>query len=314
MVSSGREIERVTLLARIGRQRRPAALGYLARSAEPLPESHRGLGISTLGKVIQRGWDWLGIAPAHQDRITGLVEAPALAAALTLNKGDFIRVGKRGALYLAYRKALQEAVADKLAAWGDIPDTRSTERKARVLERDLERVLAQLADEFPLVATLVDWRRGGQRRMALGPGLRGGATIPDVVTDVAAGEPEPVGRVERSEMASPPLAPETPQPGGGAKRPAHSGLSIRFEAGLPDAPLGRLVESTIWVNEGHPAYARAAAIHSEPYHVALTVGLTLAPLASEGATMQDFLTAFLARWGETNGKNGHKRRLRRSGE
>lgn len=293
--------ERVTLAARIGRQRLAAAFGYLTRSTDPLPEARRGLAISTLGKVILRGWDWLGIAPTHADRVTGLVEAPGLAAVLTLNKGDFIRVGKRGALYLAYRKALQEAVGTQLAAWGDAPDTRSVERKSRILERDLERVLAELADEFPLVATLVDWRRGGQRRMALGAGaaetrfavLAERVKIVDAsLTDQTTSPPEP-----------PRPPPEISQPGGRQKQPAHSGLSIRLETGRGDGPLGRLAESTVWVNDAHPAYHRAVVTHAESYHIALTVGMTLAPLAAESAGIQDFVTTFLARWGETNGKS-----------
>lgn len=306
---------RATLAARLGRQRRPAAFGYLTRSADPFPEGRRGLAISTLGKVILRGWDWLGIVPTHADRVGGLVEAPALAAALTLNKGDFIRVGKRGALYLAYRKALQEAVGAQLAAWGDAPDTRSLERKSRVLERDLERVLAELADEFPLVATLVDWRRGGQRRMALGAGTA--ATRFGPVTETVGAEqaspppptpPTPESVTANAAEPAPPV-PDVAQAGGGPKRPAHTGLSIRFETGREDAALGRLVESTVWVNDAHPAYRRAVATHAESYHIALTVGMTLAPLAADGAAIQNFVTTFLARWGETNGQR--RRRGRR---
>ena len=53
--------------------------------------------ISTFGKVIKRGWEWLGLAPSSPDRVGGLIEVPALAQALTLNKVDFIRTGPRGA-------------------------------------------------------------------------------------------------------------------------------------------------------------------------------------------------------------------------
>src|SRR5690606_35445485 len=50
--------DRVPVAIRIGRQRKAAAIGYLARHDHPLPESERGIAISTLGKVILRGWDW----------------------------------------------------------------------------------------------------------------------------------------------------------------------------------------------------------------------------------------------------------------
>ena len=38
-------------------------------------------------------------------------------------------------------------------------------RAARPVERDLERVLVELADDFPLLASLVERKEGGQRRL-----------------------------------------------------------------------------------------------------------------------------------------------------
>src|ERR1044071_766727 len=128
-----------------------------------------GLAISTYGKVIRRGWDWLGVTPATPERIAGLIEVPELAACLTLNKGDFIRTGARGATYLAYRKAIQEAVARQLAAWGDDPESaeEAPPREVRPLQRDLAQVLEDLALEFPLLASLVETRAGGQKKLPL---------------------------------------------------------------------------------------------------------------------------------------------------
>src|SRR5207247_2322617 len=116
------------------------------------------------------GWDWLGITPATPDRIAGLIEVPALAECLTLNKADFIRSGARGATYLSYRKAIQETVSRQLAAWGDTRDEseESRRRVARPVERDLERVLIEMADDFPLLAALVERREGGQRKLPIG--------------------------------------------------------------------------------------------------------------------------------------------------
>ena len=78
---------------RLARRRKPSAAGYMIRDRAPLPEDRRGLAISTLGKVIKRGWDWLGLTPADPERVGGLIEVPALAECLTLNKIDFIRAG-----------------------------------------------------------------------------------------------------------------------------------------------------------------------------------------------------------------------------
>src|SRR4029453_13370151 len=105
---------------RIGRRRRPSAVGYLVKSGAPIPDGRRGLGVSTLGKLIRSGWDWVGLAPAAPEHAAGLIEVPALAECLTLNKSDFIRVGRRGVTYLAYRKAIQEAVAAELGAGGGV--------------------------------------------------------------------------------------------------------------------------------------------------------------------------------------------------
>jgi hypothetical protein len=68
------------------------------------------------------------------------------------------------------------------------------------------------------------------------------------------------------------------------------------------------VESTIWINEAHPAYARATASRSAGYHIALTVALALAALVG-AADEHAFITQFLAHWG---GANGGKR-VRRGG-
>jgi hypothetical protein len=312
--------ETARLEVRLARKRKPSAVGYLVRETLPLPEDRRGVAISTLGKAIKRGWDWLGVTPEARDRIRGLIEAPALAACLTLNKGDFIRVGARGATYLAYRKAIQEAVSRQLVAWGDVrePAVEARRRVVRPLERDLERVLLDLAEAFPLLASLVERRAGGQKRLPMGRGeasaegyaLALAAAAPATVTESRdtrggpSGQPaEPAiqgeGKAPRPTAAPEPPASGPPLPQGrGPLRPQRYGLGIQFESHPEDPELGRLVESTVLVNDAHPAYRRAAASRSEGYHIALAVALALAPLAAEAASEHAFVTAFLTRWGE----------------
>ena len=95
----------------------------------------------------------------------------------------------------------------------------------------------------------------------------------------------------------------------GQKRPTRLGLAVQFEDRPGDPELGRLVESTVYVNRAHPAYRRAAASRSEGYHVALAVALALAPLAVESAKEHAFVTAFLARWGgAVSGAAGRRRK------
>jgi hypothetical protein len=82
------------------------------------------------------------------------------------------------------------------------------------------------------------------------------------------------------------------------RKRARLALQLRFETLPGDDRLGRLIESTVWVNDSHPAYRRAVASRAEGYHLAVTVASALAPHAVEAEQMQDFLNAFLARWGE----------------
>jgi hypothetical protein len=328
--AQGTEMSRIAVC--LARKRKPAAVGYLARSEAPFPEDQRGLAISTFGKVIKRGWDWLGITPAAPDRMTGMIEAPALAEALTLNKGDFVRVGVRGSLYLGYRKAIQEAVSQQLAHWGDTRDTgdKAGRRAMRPLERDLENVLVDLAEEFPLLASLVERRAGGQKRLPIGRSgstehgqeflaasvMSGAEAVEVAVTPPdAAQEPDEVPPPDdaaqdaaRPQTEFSPGVAVVPGPRG-RSRPGHYGLSIRFESHEGDPDLGRLVESTVVINDVHPAYRRAVASRSEGYHIALAVALALARLAVPPAEEHEFVTAFLIRWGEA--LDGARRRSRK---
>ena len=329
--------DRAPLAVRMARKRKASAVGYLVRDAAPVPEERRGLAVSTFGKVIKGGWDWLGVTPAAGDRIGGLIEAPALAECLTLNKGDFVRSGPRGALYLAYRKAIQEAVSTQLAQWGDAPveADRSRRRAARPVERDLETVLVDLAEDYPLLASLVERRSGGQRVLPVGgrdgagsglsatPALTGAPAAPaaaglDAGTESgAAAEPEAspppdaASVAPRPAVATPPPAAGTPDAGGSrTRRPGRYGLSIQFAARVDDVELARLVEATVWVNEAHPAYRRAVASRSEGYHVALAVALALGPLAVEPVQEHAFVSAFLASWGAALERRSRRARRR----
>jgi hypothetical protein len=332
------------LAVRLLRKRKPSAVGYLQRAPVPLGEDERGLAISTYGKTIKRGWDWLGLTPATPERIGGLIEAPALAACLTLNKADFVRTGVRGAAYLAHRKAIQQAVAAQLETWGDSRDAagETQRRAARPLERDLERVLMDLAADFPLIATLVQQRKDGQRRLPLaharaggnGPSIlaaltergRGESTAPaspttgsaadttDGASDAGGGKPSPPAGTPAPDDAAAPERPATtgpaaaPRAAAGARPANRLGLGIQFEERPDDPEIARLIESTVWVNTAHPAYRRAHASRAEGYHVALATALALAPLAVEPAAAHTFVTAFLASWGESAGRRERRAR------
>jgi hypothetical protein len=328
-VDRGRS-ERAPIAIRLGRRRTPSALGYVERTGF-VPADRDGIAISTFGKVIKRGWDWLGLTPAAHGRISGLIEAPDLAACLTLSKNDFIRSGARGATYLAFRKAIQEVVSRQLSAWGDRDEGEARPRMAR-LERDLERVLEDLAEDFPLLRSLVDRRAGGQKRLPM-PG-RGGERVPAPLFANAAMGHEPSGAgaaasgLDGSEPGSEEPPSSTPEPRvpppreaaagaadtvAGGRRPARYGLLVQFESRPGEPELGRLVDSTIWINDAHPAYTRAAGSRSLSYHTALTVALALAPLAVDASEEHSFITQFLAQWGGSpTGRRPPRRRSRQA--
>jgi hypothetical protein len=305
--------DRVPIAVRVGRQRKASGVGYLLRDQD-LTDEERGVAVSTLGKVIKRGWDWLGLSPGEADGVTGLIEVPSLVEALTLNKADFVRRGDRAQTFLAYRKAVQDVVATQLREWGDAPRGASVgPRRTRTLERDLRSVIAGLADHFPVLATLAERARGGQKAIPFGKAEDAVGPVP--ATPVA-GEPrsprpaqaEPPGTASiGSERASAEGAvgrvPMGPTPAAsGRRRAARFGLEVRFESRPDDPELGRLLESTVWVNEAHPAYRRAVAARSEGYHVALATALSLARYAVEAEQAHDFVTAFMAEWGRAGSR------------
>jgi len=306
------------LAIRLSRKRKPSALGYLVRRENSLPEEIRGLAISTYGKVIRRGWDWLGMTPMFPERIGGVIEVPALAACLTLNKGDFIRTGTRGASYLVFRKAIQEAVSRQLAAWGDARASmdEAPPREVRPLQRDLAHVLEDLAIDFPLLASLVEQRSGGQKRLPFGQASNASESRAFVAASIA--EQSEAFADQRESTSSPQgqhgdksrndtsAIDSVAAPGHGLLLPAqaavrragHYGLDIQFEDQPEALELAHLMESTVWVNRAHPAYRRALASRSVGYHIALAVAMALAPLAVESTSEHAFVTAFLFRWGE----------------
>lgn len=340
--------ERAPVTIRVGRARAASAVGFLERHPS-LPEDRQGIAISTYGKVIKRGWEWLGLTPASPT-IGGLIEVPALAACLTLSKNDFIRSGARGATYLGYRKTIQEVVSRQLAEWGDSAGPEARPRIAR-LERDLERVLEDLADDFPLLQSLVNRRSGGQKRLPMpgrgsdrtpgplfanllnagddnvGLGSQPADAEPAPPSNPAPGSDEPMPDSDSDQQDEPPDASHPaadPSPDAGheslagavegiaaRRRPARYGLLVQFES-LPDNPeLARLVDSTVWINDAHPAYTRAAASRSLGYHTALAVALSLAPLTVEAAGEHAFITQFLAHWGSTSSTARRPSRRRR---
>ncbi len=84
------------------------------------------------------------------------------------------------------------------------------------------------------------------------------------------------------------------------------GLRLQFEKRPESAEPARLAENTVWINESHPAYRRAAASRSEGYHIAFSAAMALSTVAVEPHQQRAFVNAFLARWGEAPWRPAHR--------
>lgn len=299
--SAGQALKRLRLKG----QRGYSGLVILTRSETPLPEEDRGIAISTRGKVITRGWDWLGITPTDPECIKGVVEVPALAQSLTLNKADFLRTGAPGAAYVAYRSAIQEAVSDQLQEWGMARDRKTGSRPSvtRPSEKEFERILAQITENFPLLTPLVERLKGGQHRLPMAA-RSGGDLLPGAVSD-RQNEQAPSGEKETAAPAETSERPSVTEPRGGSRsRRSRYRLRIEFERRPESDDISRLERSTIWVNQSHPAYIRATATRSTGYHLAVAAATALAPVAAGPEGYDRFLASFLMEWGKQTTDRG----------
>ena len=124
------------------------------------PREEQGLGVATYGKVIKRGWEWMGIRPKNPETLTGLVELPGLASLLTTNKSDFLKDSSSLKQYYRYRKAVLKAVDPALAAMGELETRRrDPHRKTYPSQKEIEQVVAGLVGDFPELTPLLDSRR-----------------------------------------------------------------------------------------------------------------------------------------------------------
>jgi hypothetical protein len=305
--------ERKTFLVRSAKsqsaQSKPIGIGFIGRCEDDLPEVERGIGISAYGKVIKRGWDWIGLTPKNPTRLHGLVEMPALVEILTTNKADFLKDSHALKKYYRQRKAVQIALEPILRELGESAPVRErSERDVRPLEREMERVLGNLVNEYPEIAPLVGRRRTTQPGINLGPDVEGDAlgAFTETLAEIAQQQKNANEPGEAQLTAPPPTAVETvldPSEGNGERareqegKRVGPGLMIGFEDTTERAELGWLLDNTIWVNRGHPAYQKSVAGGHEQYHVVLTVAWVLLGHLNDQHSAQRFIGEFLFGWG-----------------
>jgi len=288
---------------KLGRKRKPVGVGFLSKSKEELPEDERGIAVSTYGKVIKRGWDWIGIAPQNPMRLSGIVEVPQLSEILTTNKADFLRDTASLQKYYRYRKAIQEAIEPILRELGQISvPQEGIEKALRPLEKEIERVLENMLDDFPELSSLL----GIQRRAEPVSGIIPDASARPIETMVEwtkvmmgtrGGSGEGAG-IEATEVGLPgeriKESQERTELGGEHKgRRKRSGLIIGFDDNPDRDDLGWLIENIIWINKAHPAYQRAMDSGAENYHIVLTVAWVLSGYLEGEKSPQEFINRVL---------------------
>ena len=299
--------ERRMLLVKKGRRQKPIGFGFIVKTDKDLDEDLRGMAISTYGKIIKRGWDWIGETPHNPGKITGIIEIPELAAILTTNKSDFLRDAASLAKFYTFRKAVQDALRPILQDMGEIPS--NTERKetaSRPLEKEIQNVLRKMIDDFPELSPLLGKQHGGAKTEGVIPdaeaqpigilvegsgnlsGGGGGESNGDGVPMIPGVNPEP--RIQPD-----PAAREKGNPYEGRQKIPT--LSIKYDD-LPHVPeIGWLRENIIWINKGHPAYKKAGP-GGEKYYTHMVVAWVLAGQLEESKSPLDFINQYMLIWGK----------------
>ncbi|MBI4063640.1 MAG: ATP-binding protein [Elusimicrobia bacterium] len=288
---------------RMGKRRNPIGIGFIAKYAEPLSQEFQGIAIATFGKVIKKGWDWLGLIPKGSAFISGAIEIPELAKILTTNKADFLRDKNSLKLYYQFRKAIQSALVPILQDFGeDIAlESNQWELKVRPLEKEMGGVLGGLVGDFPELAALVGWTPSTAKEAR----VRGVPKEPAVIIESLSLENTKAGTavLNPAQIPEETLADHNGQtePASGETKSVRKRASLAM--GFTEEPtrkeLGWLVDNTLWINQSHPAYLKAKALGLEGYHKAFTIAWVLAGYVETEKSQREFLNRFLELWGRT---------------
>lgn len=299
----------------LGKSRNPAGVGFLIKSgSEPswlekilgkeaaVSSLSSGLWISTFGKVIKGGWEWLGILPKNAGHLSGLVEIPALSEILTTNKNDFLSDANSLKKYYKYRKAVQEAVLPVLQQLGESPvqSQVAPEKLIKPLNQSITSALNQLVDDFPELESLIGQRRaevlGKAKKEEVKPN---GAVLPATqedlerqseVVDETKDRHQPIQNAPSAGIANASKSKTVKARTSGLK------LALGEISDDPSCPLGRVVEDTLTVNTAHPAWQKAKQKGQEEYHVIITVASVLSRFLENEKSPQDFLNRLLLAW------------------
>ncbi|MFH1838367.1 MAG: ATP-binding protein [Candidatus Kuenenbacteria bacterium] len=266
-------------------EKKLAGFGYLIKSDKNFSLENFGISISTYGKVIKQGWDWLGIFPRLSFQIHGLIEIPTLSEILTTNKNDFLKDGSSLKKYYRYRKAIQEAILPILSEFGEeIISFEKNLKKLKPLEKEIERMLGDVLENFPELTSLV-----GIKKSKKGTSLKLEGPLVSFIE-------KKTEETKKSEDINSSEKNKNRNSQNKEKKGKAPTLAIGFEENLSKISLARMIENTIWININHPAYQKAKQENLEPYHIFLSIAWTLSHFIEENHSPQEFISQFLISW------------------
>lgn len=291
----------------LGKRNNPIGVGFINKTKEDLPEERRGIAISTYGKVIKRGWDWIGITLRNPMRLTGIIEIPNLSEILTTNKADFLKDTRSLQKYYRYRKAIQEAVEPIFQEFGEVSIPREKTDSLRPIEKEIERVIGFMLNDFPELSPLLGRKQKSEESEGIlsdPKALPIGEYIEGFRYGVQKGWKGGVKEVSRIEKMEGEIFSEQIEK---SDNPTQTGyehmikkrrpnLMIGFEDNPDHNELGWLTENTIWINKAHPAYKKAINTGAEKYHIVLSVSWVLSNYIESKKSPQMFINRFLLSW------------------
>jgi hypothetical protein len=297
---------------RQGKSRAPIGVGYLTKTLnqlnwlekmlgknDQLTSLRPGLYISTFGKVIKGGWEWLGILPKNSEALAGIVEIPALAEILTTNKNDFLSDAASLKKYYKYRKAIQEAVLPILESLGENREKSeiAPEKIIKPLNKTIDQALNNLVDDFPELESLM-----GSKFKPAGGKADKKQTEPELNTTDETGDRQPKDNTNKNPDNN--QIKETSPKGtekSGSKNPVkarQTGIQIVLGEinDTPNLILGRIIDNTLTINTKHPAWQKVKTLGFQEYHILLTVAVILSEFLEMQKSPQEFINRFLQAW------------------
>ncbi|HLD34736.1 MAG TPA: ATP-binding protein, partial [Patescibacteria group bacterium] len=258
-----------------------AGYGYIAQSKNGGTD---GLSISTYGKVIKNGWEWVGLEVPSNLGLSGFVEIPAMSQILTINKMDFLRDATSLKKYYQYRKAIQAAIQPILEEFGGHSEIIDPVKALRPLTRQIEQALRQMLGDFPELLPLL----GVRATKDAGKAVK--ALERQQLVRVAESNPEP--EMGENEKNSNPRK-QTNK----GKRSKTTALAIGYEPAGKAGSIARMIENKILINTDHLAYLKAQKQRVEGYHAVFCVAWSLSHYLEDARSPQLFINDFLSSWG-----------------